>query len=325
MEFKVYQQTTSTLDTKVTVKLNLDEVEVEDIESDITYLDVDGNTLSTTILELQNGIEITIPANSEYVPVFVITAKDDYLNEVSEKLSMNISNPTNATLGTTSDTAIINDEEKIEDKDAVFAVIEGPTPTEEGSTTGNFTVKLIDKDGNPVTVTQDVDVEVIFKNGTAEDGDYVSIKQTVTITAANPNPTFTVDTDRDDDFDDETFTATIDSVENTGEFEKIDYTNAPTGFKNEVTATIIDNPVPTITPKPPVTGTNPDAPDAEDVNVVHEAGLRDGSTSETVEDTFKITSKDAVSSVLVGGKELVGMIADITVTTPNWNLNNYKL
>ncbi|MCP4485550.1 MAG: hypothetical protein GY823_13470, partial [Flavobacteriaceae bacterium] len=67
--------------------------------------------------------------------------------------------------------------------------------------------------------------------------------------------------------------------------------------------TVAPDGVPTITPKPPVTGTDPDAPDVDDVNVVHEQGLRsatDTDTSNVVSDTFSINSTDAISSALVG-------------------------
>ncbi|MBU4025024.1 hypothetical protein KKF31_07680, partial [bacterium] len=125
--------------------------------------------------------------------------------------------------------------------DTVYAVITGPGATTEGATTAAFTVSLVDQNGTPVTVINDTDVTVVFANGTAENGDYVATTQTVTIPAGSTSATFSVQTNEDVDFDNETFTATLDSVEDTGEFEAIDYTNAPAGLTNSVTAEIIDN------------------------------------------------------------------------------------
>ncbi|MCP5006768.1 MAG: hypothetical protein GY941_22915, partial [Planctomycetes bacterium] len=99
--------------------------------------------------------------------------------------------------------------------------------------------------------------------------------------------------------------------------------------------TVAPDGVPTITPKPPVTGTDPDAPDVDDVNVVHEQGLRsatDTDTSNVVSDTFSINSTDAISSALVGTganqKELVGFdftsgTVDVTTTNGTISITNY--
>ena len=77
-------------------------------------------------------------------------------------------------------------------------------------------------DGNPVTVTSNTTVTVKFANGTAEVGDYADADQTITITAGSSSATFTVATNQDVDFDNDTFVASIKSVQDTGQFEAID-------------------------------------------------------------------------------------------------------
>ena len=64
-------------------------------------------------------------------------------------------------------------------------MISGPASVAEGATTTNYTVKLVDSNGNPVTVTSNTTVTVKFTNGTAEVGDYAAADQTVTIAAGS--------------------------------------------------------------------------------------------------------------------------------------------
>jgi len=108
------------------------------------------------------------------------------------------------------------------DADTVYVVIEGPAPTVEGEMTDAFTIKLLDKDGNPITTTQDMDVKVVFSNVTSEDGDFDSSDQIVTIEAGNSETTFVVQTNVDIDFNNEIFNAKIDDVDDGGQFENID-------------------------------------------------------------------------------------------------------
>ncbi|RUM56262.1 MAG: hypothetical protein DSY85_03235, partial [Marinomonas sp.] len=109
--------------------------------------------------------------------------------------------------------------------DTIYAVIEGPTQVKEGDSTTVYTVKLVDKDGNPVTVTTDTDITVTYKNVTTEDDDtQYSDGETITVTIPNneSSKTFTVET-VDDPYKDngEKFDLTITDIEATGEFENI--------------------------------------------------------------------------------------------------------
>jgi len=166
-------------------------------------------------------------ASGDTTTTITVNITDDYLKEVDENFEMNLTNLSANVdadnsdvqgIGTIQDEA---DDDKT-DADTVFAVITGPDATTEGEVTNTFTVTLRDVDGNEVTVTNDTDVRVVFANGTSEDEDFNHDAQTFTITAGNSSQTFTVQTNEDDDFDNETFNAKIDSVEDTGEFEKLD-------------------------------------------------------------------------------------------------------
>ncbi|WP_299776421.1 Calx-beta domain-containing protein, partial [uncultured Pseudoteredinibacter sp.] len=110
----------------------------------------------------------------------------------------------------------------------MFAVIDSNGPVSEGADSV-FTVSLFDVNGNPVTVTSDMEVNVVFANGTAEDGDYTATAQTVTVATGDSTTTVTVPTAQDADFDDETFTATIAGVgAGASQFENVDTTTGVT-------------------------------------------------------------------------------------------------
>ena len=120
----------------------------------------------------------------------------------------------------------------------------GPATVAEGATTSNYTVTLVNAAGAPVTVSNATNVTVVFANGTAEAGDYNATPQTVTIAAGASSATLTVATNEDADFENETFTASISSVADTGEFEAINTTTGTAGLLPSVTTTISDNDVP---------------------------------------------------------------------------------
>jgi hypothetical protein len=117
-----------------------------------------------------------------------------------------------------------------ENEDVVFAVIDNNGSVEEGDPS-SFTVKLVDKDGNPVQVPagESVTVTVSFGGGTATSGDdYNGTTQSVVILGGNSSETFTVETYNNSDTENETFIATIDEVDNTAVsggnlFERIDF------------------------------------------------------------------------------------------------------
>ncbi|WP_168188881.1 retention module-containing protein [Thiomicrorhabdus sediminis] len=182
--------------------------------------------------------------------VFSADALDDYIKDNGETFNVTITNPVapayeTVKLGDDKVVTTITDETVSGPEDTVYAVIEGPVPTKEGDLTANFIVKLLDKDGNPVTVTEATEVEIVFTNGSAEVGDYDATTQTVTINPNSSSETFNVQTYVDVDLNDETFNAKINSVDAKGQFEKVDI-NGFTDTNNvvhdaNVDATILDD------------------------------------------------------------------------------------
>ncbi|MCV6610602.1 MAG: hypothetical protein OIF55_07535, partial [Amphritea sp.] len=203
--------------------------------------------------------------------VFQVDATDDLISDDEETYTVNLgANSTIAGAITTAYEAVTNSTDDVETtihdetspgtppgpgphptptpnpgpEDTVFAVIESDGPATEGENS-TFTVSLIDVNGDPVAVTSDMDVNIVFANGTAEDGDYTATPQTVTVLAGDSTVTVTVPTLEDVDFDNETFTATIDGV-GTGadQFENVDTTNGADSRTPSAEATINDNDVP---------------------------------------------------------------------------------
>ncbi|WP_211340295.1 cadherin-like domain-containing protein [Amphritea balenae] len=106
----------------------------------------------------------------------------------------------------------------------VYATLIGPGDVVEGDTTSAYTIELRDINGNPVTVSSDTEVTISFANITADNGDYAystpgNNTQVYTIDSGSSSTTFTVATNGDGHVeDDESYTATITAVEDTGEF-----------------------------------------------------------------------------------------------------------
>ena len=126
----------------------------------------------------------------------------------------------------------------------VYAIIQGPESVNEGDTTTQYTVKLIDENGNEVVVSNDTTVTVVYKNGTTQngdtqynDGDTIS----VTISQNSSSGVFTVDTIDDYLADNgENYNLSITNVEKTGEFENVVIGDKDGNFTN-VTTSILDN------------------------------------------------------------------------------------
>ncbi|NIB45228.1 hypothetical protein HBA55_36985, partial [Pseudomaricurvus alkylphenolicus] len=180
-----------------------------------------------------------------------VAITDDFLKEGDETYNVTLSNLSANVAATGNDLLGVgtitdagsetDDPETVGSADTVYAVISGSATVTEGATTTDYTVSLIDAGGNAVTVNADTDVTVVFTNGSAEDGDYDATSQTVTISSGASTATLTVDTNEDADFDNDTFTASIQSVEDTGQFEAIDTTNGADGQTPSQLTTIQDN------------------------------------------------------------------------------------
>ena len=222
----------------------------------VIALDPSGNEISVSGTATVVFSNLGSTSNADYTPsattvnigqVFDASLVDDYLADDGEQFTVGLNGNTVSGFEQVSEssgvvTTTIHDESNPPGaEDTVYAVLSGPTDVTEGATTTAYTVQLVDKDGNPVSVSSNTDVVVQFANGTAEAGDYVSGDQRVTISAGASSATFTVQTNEDADFDDETFTASIKSVADTGEFEAIDTTSGAAGLSPSQTTTIHDN------------------------------------------------------------------------------------
>ncbi|MDX2374867.1 hypothetical protein NJD71_12140, partial [Psychrobacter sp. PP-21] len=114
--FAVSQNKISNFNTLVDVKISdTSSIELADITS-ISYVDIDGVTVFLSNANdiqdfLINGASVRIPAGQSSAPVINVTVVDDAIYEVSEALSMSISNPINASIGTAFDVATIFDED----------------------------------------------------------------------------------------------------------------------------------------------------------------------------------------------------------------------
>ncbi|MFY4767937.1 hypothetical protein ACOTV5_04820 [Aliarcobacter butzleri] len=207
-------------------------------------------------------IEVVIKAGTSQA-TFTVQTKDDYLADNGERFNLEITgnNSTefdmrtgNQTGGQTNvDTTILDNSNPTtpggEDngfgaEDIVFAIIEGTATVKEGDT-AQYVVKLVDKDGNPVTVTKDTEVTIKYTNKTTQDGDtQYKDNDTIKITIkAGENSSDKFDVDTIDDYladNGEKFNLEITNVDDQGQFEKVNIGDINGGQTN-VDTTILDN------------------------------------------------------------------------------------
>ncbi|MFY4795620.1 hypothetical protein ACOTVS_03745 [Aliarcobacter butzleri] len=207
-------------------------------------------------------IEVVIKAGTSQA-TFTVQTKDDYLADNDERFNLEITgnNSTefdmrtgNQTGGQTNvDTKILDNSNPSnpggEDggygsEDTVYAIIEGTTTVNEGDT-AQYVVKLVDKDGNPVTVTKDTEVTIKYTNKTTQDGDtQYKDNDTIKITIkAGENSSDKFDVDTIDDYladNGEKFNLEITNVDDQGQFEKVNIGHI-NGDKTNVDTTILDN------------------------------------------------------------------------------------
>ncbi len=222
-----------------TFTVSLDHVTTAPVTFD--YATADGSANSDDY-ESTSG-SLTIPAGSTEVTI-TVPITDDLYNEGDESFTVTLSNVSDNVdltgsdlegVGTIQDSGSGAGVDVPGAEDTVYAVLSGDADVTEGDS-AIYTVSLVDSDGNPVEVTEPTDVTITFTSGTAEAGDYAETPVTVTIQPGNSSATVDVATFEDVDFDDETFTAAITSVQETGEFEAIEV-----GSNSSIETTIVDN------------------------------------------------------------------------------------
>ncbi|WP_258315487.1 hypothetical protein [Aliarcobacter cryaerophilus] len=210
----------------------------------------------------ENIIEVVIKAGTSQTE-FTIKTNDDYLADNGEIYNVSITGNNSTEFDmrtgdvagnkTNVDTTILDNSNPLnpggEDggygsEDIVFAIIEGTTTVNEGDT-AQYVVKLVDKDGNPVTVTKDTEVTIKYTNKTTQDGDTeYNNNDTIKITIkAGENSSDKFDVDTIDDYladNGEKFNLEITNVDDQGQFEKVNIGDI-NGDKKNVDTTILDN------------------------------------------------------------------------------------
>ncbi|AZR81739.1 Calx-beta domain-containing protein [Thiomicrospira sp. S5] len=229
---------------------------------------VGADTGTTPQLEYYDGTNwVSVPATGVEIPAGETSVQirtelvDDYLDESDETIALQADDETIAlqadvTSGTVTNTtpaegtATIQDDTSVGTEDTVYAIITGDATVTEGEQAG-YTVKLVDSDGNPVTVPtgSSVAVTVVYgvdtDAGTSDATDGVDYNQntsttTVVIAGGTSQSTFSVDTL--DDFTDEgaageVYSVTLNGITDTdGEFEAV-----AIGTDDSVETTIYDD------------------------------------------------------------------------------------
>lgn len=233
------------------------------IDSNGFELDVQSGTVDLAYATTADNSDLDATAGTDFDntkttvdigKVFEVDATNDYLKEGDEKFEVTISNPKDTSydkvsINSTNNkvTSTIQDQTTtFTEEDTVYAIITGAKSVNEGDTTTNYTVKLVDKDGNEVKVTQETDVTVTYTNVTTQDGDTQHNNNetiTVTIPANGSSNTFKVDI-KDDYIADnnEKFNLKITNVD-TNEFENV-VIGDKSGNNKDVTTTILDDSMP---------------------------------------------------------------------------------
>lgn len=146
----------------------------------------DGTAISGKDYESLNG-RYTISSGSSSITIKV-PIKDDFIYENKEQFKVTISNPNgNVSLEKPEGIGTILDNPPVKDspitpnspdsstgtygeEDTVYAIIVGDKTVNEGDKS-SYTIKLVDKDGNPVVVDKNTDVTVVYKNISTQDND----------------------------------------------------------------------------------------------------------------------------------------------------------
>jgi T1SS-143 domain-containing protein len=190
--------------------------------------------------------------NVELGQVFDINTFNDYAAESNENFSLAIQNGSYQDSASGRFEAVdirndiliseITDAGPAQDEDAVYAIITGSSQVIEGDS-AQYTVQLIDANGQAVIVTQDTDVTVRYSNQTTQNGDTpFNQGQTVnlTILANQSSVNFLVATLDDQPVENqESFSWSIDSIQDNGDYERLIAGNKA-GLQGSILTTIID-------------------------------------------------------------------------------------
>ncbi|MCT7504593.1 Ig-like domain-containing protein [Aliarcobacter cryaerophilus] len=289
---------------------------------------------------------ITIPSGSSTAQIR-IPINDDYYYEKSETFNVTLTNPTGNVnivkpvgVGTILDNPPANNKPLDPNKpdsetgiygeeDSVYAIITGSTTVKEGDK-ANYTVQIIDKDGNPVVVDKNTDVTVVYKNISTQDNDTQyknGDKITVTIPKGSSEVKFEVQT-KDDFYADngENFNLSIEKVD-TNEFENV-VIGDKNGNNKNVTTTILDNPSTTEQPTIPTDPSNPNNPDdgisygQEDTVYAIITGAITVNEGNTTTYTVKLVDKDGNTVVVTNPTTVTVKYTNVTTQDGDTQFNN---
>ncbi len=263
--YEVVQSQVSDKPTTAKLTLNLGEIKPEDIEN-IILTKANGEKVNVTVADLQKGIEVEIPANSDAKPTITIAPKDDPIYEIKENLSLTLSEPTNAKLGIDSAKGIILDEDQKINKDDNPNNPDDPNDDKDGDKPTLKVDDAVATEGDnlvhKVTLSEpnatDKEYDFTLTNGTATDNDYKKEptfsngvtydKTTGKITVPAGVKDFTV-----------TYPTTDDNLDDNGETTKLTIGGV------KATGTILDEPVPA-DPKNPIKMEDNDPKNPNDPN-----------------------------------------------------------
>ncbi|WP_284143765.1 Calx-beta domain-containing protein [Psychrobacter sp. WY6] len=183
--FTVSQTGLTDKDSTVTVKLDLPgglggAVAADILNQEIVFTDSNGAETIYTVAQAVAGIDITIPAGATSNPTFTITPTDDDIYEQSESLGMSITGAVNATVGTSSATGTILDEDATDgtpqegDKPSVSITATKDTAIEGVDNTLEFSVTQ----SNQSDFDSTVDVKLNTTDSTINAADIASIVYT---------------------------------------------------------------------------------------------------------------------------------------------------
>lgn len=158
-----------------------------EVSSDVTFTYTTSGITATGNKDYDESTGIiTIPEGSTSVTIQIPIA-DDYISDNGETMKVTLSNVEGDAevvkpegIGTILDNPVNNPENGTTntptepggygEEDTVYAIITGAKIVNEGNTS-TYTVELVDKDGNPVIVSENTDVTVIYTNRTTQNSD----------------------------------------------------------------------------------------------------------------------------------------------------------
>ncbi|MDO6823559.1 immunoglobulin-like domain-containing protein [Marinobacter sp. 1_MG-2023] len=290
-------------DTDTPVTITLSDITSEEGESQTITATVDHPvTENDLVISLSNGETITIAvgATSGTSDPFQVQSDDVYVDGETYDLSIDSVTGGNFEQVVDTDTSTVTVTDTI---DPVYAQITVDQDSVLEGGTLNYTVNLVDENGDPVNVEsgKDVTVNLDWSGAAANTGDVDALPASITITGGNASASFEVNTTADMTAElSEPVAATIESV--------VDNAGIDPGFENlqvdsgndSATAHIVDAPTIEVLD---------DNGAADGQLTVHEQGLNTGDGSNTVSGVLRVTAPSGLDSIEIGGQEFT--LADI--------------